>query len=374
MADRDMAADDGGLGTFVGRVRGGLSEQDRAWVESTSDTIEALRADLVELADRLSVVAQALDPRVAAGPFDFADPSLTSWEQLVAWADEVNADLVELAAHQRVSQAAPSNAGLDQEAMAGSDPMVHLGRALQASRGEQLVDELLMAGVLVAPPATTGSIAFADHGAWDIEFIGAGGVTTGRADVVITGDPDEVVEHLANRPGVDLIYTTSDAARGLVGRPEVAVRRPGAAWPTEPGAVVVVDIGTDSAALRSELTSAMRGAGSSESVDALLEAVPVLALLVVGARTAARAATTTDAGADVATEAWEQTKDVVASAGVSGLVGWASGMNLLKVPATLTFSLGRTAVRDARRTVELSQRRVARARRLFAAVGHPEDQ
>lgn len=365
MATNGPMPDQAGLGTFVGRVRGHLSDDDTAWVEGTSDAIEDLRAELVGAADRLTQVARVLAPEVEAGPFAENAPELTAWEQLVAWADTVNADLVELAArHRRVAA---------EGGPVAEDRAIVVGRLLQAIRGEQLVDELLMAGVLVAPPGTTGSIAFADHGAWDIEFLGSGGQTTGRADVIITGDPAEVTAHLANRPGVDVVYTTSDAADGLTGEPGLTILWPGASWPAQSG-VVVVDIGTDSRQLQAELSAALREAGSSASIDAVLEAVPVLALLVVGARTAARAASTTDSGADVATDAWRQTKDVVTSAGVSGLVGWASGMNLLKVPATLTFSLGRTAVRDARRTVELSGRRAARARRLTAGVRHPMKQ
>lgn len=360
-------ADEVGLATFVGRVTGRLADDDVAWVEQTSNAVEDLRADLVGQADRLSAIARHVAPGVEAGPFADPDPALTAWEQLVAWADVVNADLVELAARHRSRASDPST-----QAPGSSLPrVVELGRLLQAIRGEQLVDDLLMAGVLVAPPGTTGSIAFVDHGAWDIEFLGSGGATIGRADVVIAADADEVTEHLAARPGVDVVYTTTDAAAGLAGAEGMTVLRPGAKWPSQTGRVVVVDLGRESAELELELSDALDRAGSSESVEALLEAVPVLALLVVGARSAARAVTTTDPGADVATDAWRKTTDVVTSAGVSGLVGWASGMNLLKVPATLTFSLSRTAVRDARRAVELSGRRVMRARRLLAELGHP---
>ncbi len=362
-------AEEPGLGTFVGRVRGQLPAEDHAWVESTSHAIEDLRADLVDSADRLTALARRLDPQTGTGPFVDPDPDLTAWEQLVAWADEVNSDLVELAAR------GPVDASPKTDPRIVNPRLTDLGRLLQAARGEQLVDELLMGGLLVAPPGTTSTVAFADHGAWDIEFLGRGGATIARADVVITGDADQVLAHLASRPGVDLVYTTTDAADGLVGPAAgdqsdgattvAAVVRPGAGWPREADGVVVVDLGSDMGALHSELSTAVGGPRAAESVDALLEAVPVLALLVVGARTAARAAATTDAGADVANDAWQAAADVVTSAGVSGLVGWASGLNLLKVPATVTFSLGRTAVRGAHRDVELSARRVARARRLL---------
>ena len=368
-----MADEPNGLGTFVGRVRGHLPDDDAAWIEATSDAIEGLRASLVDAAERLSALGRDLWPGEPSGPFDAPVPTLTAWEQLVAWADGVNADLVELAGRQRLPSsldagATAAIAGEQTVTMVG-DRSAELGRLLQSVRGEQVVDELLTAGVLVAPPGTTGSIAFAEHGAWDIEFLGRGGATIGRADVVITNDPSEIVDHLAARPGVGLVYTTTDAADGLVGAPGIIVVRPGAPWPAGVEGAVVVDVGTDTAALHAEVSEALADAGADGTADAVLEAVPLLALLLVGARAAARAATTADPGADIASAGWQQTKDVITTAGVSELVGWASGMNLIKVPVTLTFSLGRATVRDARRSVELSIRRVARARRLMAGVG-----
>src|SRR5690606_10873047 len=98
-----------------------------------------------------------------------------------------------------------------------SDRSIEIGSLLQELRGEQVVDELLTAGVLVAPPGTVDAIPFAEHGAWDLEFLGNGGVTIARADVRVTSDPAEVISDAASRPGVDLVYTTSDAADGLVG-------------------------------------------------------------------------------------------------------------------------------------------------------------
>lgn len=368
-----MVDDGAGLSTFVGRVRGSLSADDVAWVESTSDSIEDLRAALIDAADRLSAIGNHLAPSTEPGPFDRDATTLTAWELLVAWADAVNADLVELAGRRRLPSSFDASATAaiagEQAATLISDRSVELGQLLQAIRGEQVVDELLTAGVLVAPPGTTDSIAFADHGAWDIEFLGRSGATIARADVMITSDPTEILDHLATRPGVDLVYTTSDAADGLVGADDVSVVRPGMSWPADVERVVVIDVGTDTAALHAEVADTLVEAGAGGSADALIDAVPVLALLLVGTRAAARAASTGDAGSDIANATWQQTKDVVTTAGVSELVGWASGMNLIKVPATLTFSLGRAAVRDARRSVELSGRRVARARRLLDGVG-----
>lgn len=368
--------DEPGLTTFVGRVRGTLTAADAEWVESTSDRIEMLREQLVDAADRLGRLQRELPASAGhstGGEPEFVDEeNLTAWERVVAWAADVNAALVEAAARRRLPSSfdAPATAAIagEQAAFALSDRTAELGALLQSVRGEQVIDELLAAGVLVAPPGTTGSIAFAEHGAWDIEFLGSGGHTIGRADVVVTSDATEVLDHLGSRPGVDVVYTTSDAADGLTGAEGITVVRPGEPWPLEVEGTVLVDVGSDTSALHTELTEVLDAAGAESSADALLEAVPVLALLLVGGRAATRAATTADPGSDIATSTWCQTKDVVATAGVSELAGWASGMNLIKVPATLTFSLGRAAVRDARSSVELSGRRVARARRLIARV------
>jgi hypothetical protein len=346
-----------GLSTFVGRVRGRLDPVDQQWVARTSDAISALRRDLVAAAGRLGDLEARLDPfdgwapdarPEAPGP-DATDESGEPWPRLVAWAGAVNAVLVE------------------REAEGVSTCAREIGARLRQLRGEQVVDELLTAGVLVAPPGTVDAIPFAEHGAWDLELLGSGGVTLARADVRITDDAAEVLAHVAARPGVDLVYTATDAADGLVDTEGVHVVRPGDTWPSEPAPLVVVDLGTDAAALHADLTAALDADGSRASATALLDAVPVLALLVVATRAAVRSATTDEPGADIATSSWRQTRDVVATVGVSELVGWASGMNLLKVPATLSFSLGRAAVRDARASVSLSVRRASRARRLIAA-------
>jgi hypothetical protein len=376
-----VADDGGGLTTFVGRVRGRLDPADEEWVRSTSDAVSAMRLDLVAAAGRLhGLEGQVADHEGAASvpsapPADPQADDSEPWPRLVAWATAVNAALVELAGRRRLP-ASPDVAttaaiAAEQAVHAATDRSLELGALLQELRGEQVVDELLTAGVLVAPPGTTGSIPFAEHGAWDLEFLGPGGATIARADVRITSDPTEVLASVAGRPGVDLVYTTSDAADGLVGTTGVSVVRPGASWPAEPGELVVVDIGTDASALHADLVAALDAAGADATADALLEAVPVLALLVVGARAAARSATTADPGSDIATSTWQQSKDVITTAGVSELVGWASGMNVLKVPATLIFALGRAAVRDARASVSLSGRRVARARRLIAGASPP---
>ncbi|MDZ7679369.1 MAG: hypothetical protein U5K29_12560 [Acidimicrobiales bacterium] len=378
-----------GLNTFVGRVRGELTADDLEWVDSTSDAVETLREHLVEAADRLGALerrlldlapAPAVDPPNDAPPeADTSggdggdDAGLTAWERVVAWAASVNAALVEVAGRRRLpasfDAAATASVAGEQAAFALSDRTVELGALLQSVRGEQVVDELLAAGILAAPPGTTDSIAFAEHGAWDIELLGSGGHTIGRADVAITSDATEVIDHLASRPGVSIVYTTSDAADGLSGTEGITVARPGDPWPVDAEGVVVVDIGSDTSALHAQLADVLDATGAESSADALLEAVPVLALLLVGGRATTRAATTAEPGTDIATSTWQQAKDVVTTAGVSQLVGWASGMNLIKVPATLTFALGRAAVRDARSSVELSGRRVARARRLIAGVG-----
>lgn len=376
-------ADEPGLTTFVGRVRGRLDPVDATWVARTSDAVSALRLDLVAAAGRLGELEARvgiLDPasdQVTSGPAapgpDEDDPAPDPWARLVAWAGEVNAALVGLVARRRLPPAADFGTAVavavEQAAETVSTRALELGSLLHTLRGEHLVDELLTAGVLTAPPGTIDAIPFAEHGAWDIEFLGHGGVTIARADVRVSADPDDIAAHVAGRPGVDLVYTTSDAADGLVATDGVSVVRPGESWPADPEPLVVVDIGVDAAALHADLVAALDVAGSGASADALLDAVPVLALVLVGARAAARAATTQDPGADIATAAWGQTKDVVTTVGVSELVGWASGVNLLKVPATLTFSLGRAAVRDARASVSLSARRAARARRLVAASG-----
>lgn len=374
-------ADGPGLTTFVGRVRGELTSDDAEWVEATSDSIETVREQLVDAADRLGRLELALpagtaepdiESAAADAPPSEATDELTAWERLVDWATEVNAALVEMAGRRRLpgsfDVAATAAIAGEQVAHALADRTGELGALLQSIRGEQVVDELLAAGVLVAPPGTTGSIAFAEHGAWDVEFLGPGGATIARADVAVTSDAAEVLDHLAARPGVNVVYTTSDAADGLVHADGVAVVRPGGSWPLGHDGVVAVDIGTDSGALHAEVADALGGVGAESSADALLEAVPVLALLLVGGRAGARAITTNDPGSDILTTTWRQTKDVVTTAGVSELASWASGMNLIKVPVTITFSLGRAAVRDARGSVELSARRVARARRLMAEV------
>jgi hypothetical protein len=370
-------ADGPGLTTFVGRVRGDLSSDDAEWVEATSDSIEILREQLVDAADRLGHLEQSLPAApdvdaVADAPPAEATAELTAWERLVDWAAEVNAALVEMAGRRRLPgsfdvTATAAIAG-EQAAHALADRTGGLGALLQSVRGEQVVDELLAAGVLVAPPGTTGSVAFAEHGAWDIEFLGPGGATIARADVAVTSDAGEVLDHLATRPGVNVVYTTRDAADGLVHADGVTVVRPGGSWPLDHDGVVAVDIGTDSGALHTDVADALGGVGAETSADALLEAVPVLALLLVGGRAGARAVGTSDPASDILTATWSQTKDLAATVGVSELAGWASGMNLIKVPVTLTFSLGRAAVRDARASVELSGRRVARARRLMTEV------
>jgi hypothetical protein len=365
---------DRGLSTFVGRIRGQLEPDDEAWVRSTSDAVSALRLDLVAAAGRLGALEDRVGAREGAGA-PTARPDESSlvddpWSRLVAWAADVNAALVELAGRRRLPSSfdtvTTGAIAAEQAVHAATDRSLELGSLLQELRGEQVVDELLTAGVLVAPPGTVDAIPFAEHGAWDLEFLGSGGATIARADVRITSDPTELLAGVATRPGVDLVYTTSDAADGLVGVDGVSVVRPGDSWPSDPEALVVVDIGTDASALHADLVAALDAAGADASADALLEAVPILALLVVAARATARSATTDDPGADIATSTWQQTKDVVTTAGVSELVGWASGMNLLKVPATLTFSLSRAAMRDARASVSLSARRVSRARRLIA--------
>lgn len=380
-------ADQPGLATFVGRVRGHLDADDEAWVEGTSDAIEDLRERLVDASDRLGRLQRRMpDPTVhapdettaegASSSNTSASPEdLTAWELVVAWATIVNGALVEAAARRRlpappsVDPAATAAVAAEQAAHVWSDRTVDLGRALQSIRGEQVVDELLGAGVLVAPPGTASTEAFAPHGAWDIEFLTRGGTTIARADVVVTADPDEVLHHLATRPGVDLVYTTSDTAAALQGSEGLTVVRAGERWPdlasAPDGGVVVVDVGIDSGALHAELVGILDQVDPGASADALVEAVPVLALLLVGGRAVSRVATTDDAGADIATATWGQVTDVVTTAGVSELVGWASGMNLLKVPTTLTFAFGRAAVRDARAELARSGRRVNRARRLI---------
>lgn len=386
--------DTAGLTTFVGRVRGKLTPDDTEWVESTSAAIEVVRADLIAASQRLGSLERRLasaawtgpgpDPgrpagtdagNVGSGATDGSASSDTqppTWEQVVGWAAAVNAALVELAARRRLPasfDAVTTGAiAAEQAAQLVSERSVGLGRLLQDVRGEQIVDELLSAGVLIGPPGMTGALAFQDHGAWDIEFLGAGGATIARADVKISNDPSEILDHLATRPGVDLVYTTSDAAGGLVGAPGVTVVRPGDPWPVATNTAVVIDVGSDSADMHAELVDALDSVGAEGSADALFEAVPFLALLVVGTRAAARAATSEDPGSDIATATWQQAKDVVTTAGVSELVGWVSGISLLKVPTTLTFALSRSAVRDARGSVELSGRRVARARRLMSGV------
>jgi hypothetical protein len=363
-------ADQAGLTTFVGRVRGNLASEDAEWIETTSAAVESLRSDLVTASERLGALERQLGEVDTPGAG--APAPTPTWDDVVVWAATVNAALVEMAARRRlpasVDVTATAAIAAEQAANIVSDRTVELGRLLQSIRGEQVIDDLLTAGILVAPPGTTGTIAFEDHGAWDIEFLGSSGHTIARADIAITSDPSEILDHLATRPGVDLVYTTSDAADGLVGADGVTVVRPGDAWPAGVDTPVVVDVGTDTTALHADLAEVLDGAGAGGTADALLEAVPVLALLVVGSRAAARAATTADAGSDIATATWQQTKDVITTAGVSELVGWASGMNLIKVPATLTFALSRAAVRDARSSVELSGRRVTRARRLVTGV------
>ena len=365
-----------GLDTFVGRVRGTLTPDESGWVEASSAALVALQADLIAASDRLRAIERRLGPdgMIAAGAAVVSVGPVNTWEQVVAWAAGVNAALVEVVGRRglpRSFDAAATGAIAAEQAIAGvSDRTVELGWLLQRVRGEQIVDELLTSGVLAGPPAATGRLSFEEHGAWDIEFLGAGGVTLARADVTLTADPGEILEHLASRPGVDVVYTTTDAADGLVGVPGVTVVRPDDVWPSDASTPLVVDLGAGSAILHAELHRVLDAAGVGDAADALYEAVPLMALLVVGARATRRAATGTEIGADIASGAWQQTKDVVTTAGVSELVGWASGMNLLKVPTTVTFALSRAAVRDARTSVALSGRRVARARRLMAGA-HP---
>ncbi|MGY6502556.1 MAG: hypothetical protein ACXIVQ_16855 [Acidimicrobiales bacterium] len=372
--------DEPGISTFVGRVRGTFSDEDEEWLQSTSDSVATLRSDMVIAARRLGRIEQHLADH-ARGRADTGDPVSGArpeevdgdeWDRLVAWAAAVNAALVGLANRRGLPSsfdvAATGAIAAEQAIGEVSARTVELGRALREVRGEQVVDELLSAGILVGPPGSTDFLAFEDHGAWDIEFLGAAGATLARADVRLTGDPGEVLDHLSTRPGVDVVFTTTDAADGLADSPEVTILRPGEAWPIDPSLPVVVDVGSESTALHADLVQVLDAVDPGGTADALLEAVPFLALLVVGTRAAARAATTADAGSDIASGAWQQTKDVVTTAGVSELVGWVSGMSLLKVPTTLTFALGRAAVRDARGAVALSGRRVARSRRLIGVV------
>lgn len=398
-------AEEPGITTFVGRVRGSLTDDDERWLQSTSDAVATLRADLIVAAERLGAVEQEVvghepgtdsaraehepasephdgeaDPGAAAPGAAAGEPHPTDlpvvgdeWDRVVAWAASVNAALVGVADRRglppSLDVAATAAVAAEQALGEVSARTVELGRALREVRGEQVVDELLSAGVLVSPPGSTDFLAFEDHGAWDVEFLGAGGTTLARADVRLTGDPGEILTHLSSRPGVDVVFTTTDAADGLAASPAVTVLRPGEVWPVDATTPVVVDVGSESSALHADLVQVLDAVDAGGTADTLLEAVPFLALLVVGTRAAARAATTDDAGSDIAAGAWQQTKDVVTTAGVSELVGWVSGMSLLKVPTTLTFALGRAAVRDARGAVALSGRRITRSRRLVRTVG-----
>ena len=317
-----------GIGTFVGRVIGRLDPVDAAWVRSTSDAVQSLRDALGHEHERLAFLESALGPAT-------------------------------------VTPAGPT-----------ASAVAAMLRAVLEIRGEQLVDDLLAAGVLPAPPATAG-VALGPEGAWHLELLASGGGTIARADVLLVADPEALRAHLAARPTTNVVYTTTDAAEALRaggGEPGVAVVAPGETWPG--GAlveVVVVDVGVGIDALdaAAEVVSS-RGADappSRASAAPLLDAVPLLALALAGASAAVDAATGTEDAADIRARTWARTRDVVTSAGLSHVVTTVTGAALLRIPVAMTTSLGRAAVRDARADVERSRRRVARARRLIRAAG-----
>ncbi|MBK5224856.1 MAG: hypothetical protein JJE52_18670, partial [Acidimicrobiia bacterium] len=244
-----MTDDQGGIATFVGRVTGRLDATERAWVTTTSERIDELRTHLGEAHGRIAALETAT-----------ANPPLPDG----GW---------------------PGPAGVD------TDLARELGFAVAELRGQQLVDELLTAGILAAPPGATGTIAFGPADSWDLDLTAPGGGTIARADVMLAATATEIVQKLAANPLVDVVYASTDATDRLAERSiaaptpvDLVVVRPGSAWPAAATGPIVVDVGVTAADLdeglaevRATLGADGRSAAAGDAPTAILDAAPLLA-------------------------------------------------------------------------------------------------
>lgn len=405
MADRVVA-------TFTGRLTGNLTDEEAAWVERTSAKLDELRSGLLDRQrriDELLATVAAAEGRAPVSPpgagsavEPLGEPYL--WAALVARSRRLNETVLAgppappgrsldptltgaVAGEQALETiTAPDvppdwysevagRLGIDADTVVGlgSDPaaMEGLTFLVRGFRGEQLVDGWLADGVLAGPPGTSASLAdTTNQPCWDVAFVDGSGEAVALANVKITSSADVVRGHLDAHPDVGIVYTTSDAAGPLAADPTVTVIGPGDAWPVDAAGPVVVDLGVASGELHGEVASALDAVGAdggSSLAGEILDAVPFLALGIVGLRAARRAVTTDDDAADIRAAAWGQTKDVAATVGVSELAGFAVA-EWVRAPVAIGFALARSVRRTARASVDLSVRRAHRTRDTLARL------
>ena len=386
------------------RLRGQLSDEDQGLADHLTNGVGELQATLVESRRHLDM----LTTRVASlEGSPLATPADADWERTRASAHDLIAlweeasrrrtapGLAGIAAGEQLTETliAPDGAPewlgalLDRfpnvdpgtvAAFATEGPSPALDGAMylvRGFRGEQLVAEALAAGLLPVPPGTTGGGLAATTNAEGLDLhLDVAGQTV-AAQVKIASGAGPILEHFSRNPGIEIVYTSSDAAEAVEGLSTAAgvpitVVHAGDAWPDISGPVVV-DIGTGSGELTAETISAFEGA----AVDAdggllsdLWDELPIVALAFITLRGMHRYVASDDDDAKIRDDALRTGRDVLISSGVGTGVAIITGAELIKAPVTIATSILRTGWRQSQASIDQSVRRTRSVRKHLGAL------
>ena len=247
-------------------------------------------------------------------------------------------------------------------------------------RGEQIVDELIAAGQLPVPKGTTGhSMAeTTNQPGWDLLLETNGGPIP--ANVKISGGADSIREHFRNHPDVPVVFASSDAAQDSVGLQvgEQTVRIVDAqsgAWTFNPGELTVVDIGIKSDQVGTEVADAIAETGLQGFADEIITRLPLVAVGLVAARGAWRAASTDITKTEAAKAAGQELKNLGVNAGLGEAAAIVTGADALAAPVTITSAIVRSLSAGLRADVARSERNAAAVGRLLQSLGasFPQD-
>lgn len=281
-----------------------------------------------------------------------ADAGVASAEQLIeAWPDPPN----------ELDSVAEMFPNLDPSVVAGldaADPS-RIGAFMlyRGFLGEQLVDDLLASGSLPLPEGTEG-YTFADttnQPGWDL-LIETGDATV-PAQVKIGKSGSLITDHFSDHPDT-IVYASSDAALeadgAIVDGRVVEVVASGDPWPIDSDALIVVDIGISSIDVGEQLESLLGGYEASSIGEQVIEDLPLAAIGIIGLSALRQWATTDTATKDIADGARHRLTQLGINAAAGQAVGFMTGQEFVKAPATFATAVVRSVVSSQRSEIRRS--------------------
>lgn len=249
---------------------------------------------------------------------------------------------------------------LDSIAARGESSQFGAVNMIQGYLGEERALNAINSGAVPVPEGRYAALAeTSNQPGYDLRLLSEDGSPEMLAQVKISDSSAIIREHFERYPDVSIVYTNSEAARGMIGNPGVTVLSPEDVFPDEPGRYVV-DLGLSKDEIRTSAVDMVNGSDGVSFGDQLQEGFPIIALLAIAGRAAYEYLDSDIRASDILRMARRRIMQSMLASGASTAMTIASGEPLLGTAAGLGTLFGSRAVSKAREDVRYATYRLHR--------------